>query len=213
MNEVILAYSRLPRQLPAELRARWRARLTPARALRLSADPEAQARSLLGVALACTLLGGAGGGRIEPRSLRYSKSGKPHAPGLPQFSIAHAGRWVVCALASDGAVGVDIESLAPPQALPAWRQVFDAEELAAARSPRLALAIWTAKEAALKAAGGSFAELAQVRVRGRELRFRGRHWHCHAPRVAPGLIARLVTSCPITRLRQRAVTAAVALAA
>jgi phosphopantetheinyl transferase len=213
MNEVILAYSRLPRQLPHELRARWRVRLAPARALRLSADPEAQARSLLGIALACTVLSRASGRRIEPRSLRYTSFGKPHAPGLPEFSIAHAGRWVVCALASAGDVGVDIEPLARPRALPAWRHVFDAEELAAARSPRMALAIWTAKEAALKAAGASFAELPQVRVRGRELKFRGRRWHCRAPRVAPGTIARLVTSRPVERLRRMAVPAALALAA
>ena len=213
MNEVILAYSRLPRQLPAGLRALWRARLTPARALRLSADPGAQARSLVGIALACTLLSHAGERRIEPRALRYTPLGKPHAPGLPEFSIAHAGSWVVCALASVGDVGVDIELLAQAQALPAWRHVFDAGELAAARSPRMALAIWTAKEAALKAAGAGFAELPHVRVRGRELRFRGQRWHCRAPRVAPGTIARLVTSRPVARLRYMAVPAAVALAA
>jgi len=213
MNEVILAYSRLPRQLPAALRARWRARLAPARALRLSADPDAQARSLLGIALACTVLGHASERRIEPRALRYTPLGKPHAPGLPAFSIAHAGPWVVCALASVGDVGVDIEMLTRSQSLPSWRHVFDAGELAAARSPRGALAIWTAKEAVLKAAGAGFAELRQVRVRGRELRFRGQRWHCRTPRVAPGTIARLATSLPVARLRYMAVPAAVALAA
>jgi len=212
MNRVILAYSRLPRQLPAELRARWRARLSPARALRLSADPCAQARSLLGVALACRLLSAASGRCIEPRALRYTPLGKPHVPGLPAFSIAHAGYWVVCALASAGEVGVDIEPLARPGALPAWRSVFDAEERRAAHSTRAALAIWTAKEAAIKAAGASFAELRQVRVRVRELRFRRRRWHCRAPRIAPGLIARLVTSRPVARLEAKAVSCGVALA-
>jgi 4'-phosphopantetheinyl transferase len=214
MNEVILAYSRLSRDLPAELRARWRARLVFARALHLSADPCAQSQSLLGVALACRLLGAASGERIAARQLRYTPSGKPHVPGLPQFSIAHAGEWVVCALALAGDVGVDIEPLARSAPLPAWRNVFDAEEQRmAARSVRVALGIWAAKEAALKAAGAGFAELRQVRVRGLEIRFRGRPWHCRAPRLAPGMIARLVTSHPAVRLRSIAVPPAVALAA
>jgi 4'-phosphopantetheinyl transferase len=212
MNQVILAYSRLPRQLPATVRALWRARLSPARAARLSADARVQSQSLLGVALACRLLSSASGRRVEPGELRYTENGKPHASGLPQFSIAHAGAWVLCALSSDGAIGVDIEPLAPRAALPRWLTVFDIEERAAARSARAALSIWTTKEAALKAAGGSFAELPRVRVRGRQVEFRGRRWHCRAPRVAPRMIARLVTERPVTRLLLRAVPVMSALA-
>jgi len=212
MNEVILAYSWLPRQLPASARALWRARLSPARIARLSADAGVQSQSLLGVALACRLLSSASGRRVEPGELRYTKNGKPHAPGLPSFSIAHAGAWVLCALSSDGAVGVDIEPLASRATLPRWLTVFDIEERAAARSARAALSIWTAKEAAVKAAGASFAELPRVRVRGRRVEFRGRRWHCRAPRVAPRMIARLVTERPVTQLLLRAVPVMAALA-
>jgi 4'-phosphopantetheinyl transferase len=211
MNQVILAYSRLPRQLPAAVRARWRARLTPARALRLSTDARAQSQSLLGVALACRLLSRASGRRVEPAELRYTKSGKPHAAGLPQFSIAHAGAWVLCAVSSDGAVGVDIEPLVARTKLPRWLTVFDSKERAAARSARTALSIWTTKEAALKAAGAPFGELPQVRVRGRQVEFHGRRWHTRAPRVAPRMIARLVTERPVTRLVLRAVSSTAAL--
>ena len=212
MNEVILAYSRLPRQLPATLRTQWRSRLSPARALRLSADTRAQSQTLLGVALACGLLSRASGRRVEPGELRYSANGKPHAPGLPEFSIAHADIWVLCALASAGTVGVDIEPLVARAALPGWSTVFDAQERAAARTPRAALAIWTAKEAVLKAAGATLAELSQVRVRGRRLEFRGRRWHCCTPRIAPHLITRLVTARPVTRLSLRCVPLSLALA-
>lgn len=213
MNQVILAYSRLPRQLPAALRARWRARLVPARALRLPADTRAQSLSLLGVALACRLLSTASGRRVGPGELRYTSNGKPHAPGLPEFSITHAGNWVLCALASDGAVGVDIEPLATRAALPRWLTVFDAQEREAARSsPRAALSIWTAKEAVIKAAGATLAELSQVRVRARRVEFRGRRWHCRAPSVAPRMITRLVTARPVTRLRLRAMPAEAVLA-
>ena len=205
MNRVILAYSQLPRQLPAALRMQWRARLALARAMRLSADAHAQSQTLLGVALACRLLTEAAGCAFEPCELRYTASGKPHAPGLPEFSIAHADGWVLCALASAGAIGVDVEPLAPAAQLPRWDLVFDAAECRAARTPRAALAIWTAKEAALKAAGGTLAEVAQVRVRGRRVEFRGRRWHCRAPRVAPRMVTRLVTAQPVTKLLLRAV--------
>jgi len=164
MNRVILAYSQLRGQLPAAVRARWRARLSPAHALRLSIDPRAQSRTLLGVALA-----------------------------------------------SGGSVGVDIEPLVNRAALPGWQGAFDAAERTAARSPRRALAIWTAKEAALKAAGATLAELAQVRVRGRRVEFRGQRWYCRAPRITPDTVTRLVTAQPVTRLLRQSVPASVAL--
>jgi phosphopantetheinyl transferase len=213
MNRVILAYSRLPRQLPAPLRARWRARLQPARVARLRSDAHAQSQSLLGVALACTVLSSVCGRRVELGELRYTRSGKPEIAGLPKFSIAHAGEWVLCALSSAGAVGVDIEPLAPLATLPRWLAVFDEHERAAACSARAALAIWCTKEATLKAAGARFAELPQVQVRGRQVAFRGRRWHARAPRIAPRLIARLVTERPVTALVMRSLPASAVLAA
>jgi phosphopantetheinyl transferase len=195
------------------VRARWRARLGPAGAARLSKDARAQSQSILGVALACRLLSVASGRKVEPGELRYTRHGKPHAWGLPHFSISHAGAWVVCALSSAGAIGVDIEPLVSRAQLPRWRMVFDDEERRAARSARAGLSIWAKKEATLKAAGATWAELASIRVRGRRVEFRGRHWHARAPRLAPRLIARLITDRPVERLLLEAVAATAALAA
>jgi phosphopantetheinyl transferase len=211
MNRVILAYSRLPRQLPAGVLAHWCARLSPTGAARLRKDRRAQLQSVLGMALACRLLSGASGRQVGPDELRYTPHGKPHASGLPQFSIAHAGDWVICALSSDGAIGIDIEPMAPRAALPSWTMVFDGAERRAAYSARAGLTIWTTKEATLKAAGGTLAELASVRVRGRRVEFRGHHWHVRAPRVAPRMITRLITEWPVTQLLLNGVPAAVAL--
>ena len=212
VNEVILAYSRLPRQLPAQARAHWRARLQPARGARLSADAHAQSRSLLGIALACALLGRASGRRVEPAQMRYSANGKPYVAGLAQFSIAHAGAWVLCAMSSHGAVGVDIEPLRALAALPRWHGVFDEHERRAARSASAALLIWTAKEAALKAAGARFSELPRVQVRGARVEFRGRRWYARTPRLHPRMVVRLVSERPVARLRVQALCAAAALA-
>jgi 4'-phosphopantetheinyl transferase len=208
VNQVILAYSRLSRQLPAALRARWRAQLGPACVARLSADARAQSQSLLGMALACRLLGALHGRRIGAGELRYTRNGKPNVAGMPDFSIAHAGAWVLCAVASDGAVGVDLEPLTTRARLPRWSAVFDAQERSAAATARAALAIWTCKEAVLKAAGGTLAELPNVRVRGRQVEFRGQRWHCRSPRVAPRVIACLATAQPVTRLLLSAVAPA-----
>lgn len=212
MNRVILAYSRLPRQLPAPLRMRWRARLGAGRALHLSVDALAQSRTIAGVALACRLLSDAAGRPVSPAELRYSACGQPHAPGLPQFSIAHEGPWILCALASAGAVGVDLEPLVRAEQLPRWSAVFDAAECSAARTPRAALGIWTAKEAALKAAGATLAQVAQVQVRGRRVDFLGRRWYCRTPRIAPRVIVRLITALPVTSLRLRPVSLSLAMA-
>jgi phosphopantetheinyl transferase len=213
MNRVILAYSQLRGDLPPAVRARLRAQLPYARALRLSGDAVRQSHSLLGLALACRLLSAVAGRTVRAQELRFTRAGKPYLPGQADFSIAHAGEWVLCALAGDGAIGIDAESWQRDVLLPRWRLAFDAPERAAARSARAALAIWTAKEATIKAAGVTLAELPQVRVRGRRLEFRGRRWYCRAPRIAPRLVVRLVTALPATRLLLRAVPVAAALAA
>lgn len=167
---------------------------------RLRGDAQLQAQTIAGVALACRLLSAAAGREIHSSELQYTLRGKPHAQGLPEFSIAHAGSWVLCALASEGAVGVDVEPLVAQRSLPRWSQVFDAQERAAARTPRAALAIWTAKEAALKAAGATLAEAPRVRVRSRRVEFRGRSWHCRRPRLAPHVMVSLVTARPTAQL-------------
>jgi 4'-phosphopantetheinyl transferase len=213
MNHVILPYSRLPRQLTADLRARWRARLPYGRALQLSAEPRAQSRTLLGIALACRTLSAAAGREVHPGELRYSAQGKPQVPGLPEFSIAHAGAWVLCAVASAGAVGVDVEPVVAASRLLRWTRIFDATERAAMRSTRAALATWTAKEAVLKAAGATLADLPWARVRGAHVEFRGQRWYRLEPRLSARVVACLVTARPVARLSLSALSQAAVLAA
>ena len=195
MNRVILAYSQLQGALPAAQRERLRAQLPYARRLRLSMDALRQSQTFLGLALACRLLGAVSAGPVEPSALRFARSGKPYVPGSPDFSIAHAGDWVLCALAANGNVGVDVE------------------ECAAARSSAAPLAIWTAREATIKAAGATLAELARVHIDGRRIGFHGRRWYLRSPRLGSRLVVRVVTEQPATQLLLRAVPVAAALAA
>lgn len=199
MNRVILAYSQLQGALPAAQRERLRAQLPYARRLRLPIDAGRQSQTFLGLALACRLLGAAAGRPVAPAELRFARSGKPCVPGCPEFSIAHAGDWVLCALAADGPIGIDVEATAT------------------AGSNEAALATWAAREATIKAAGATLAELAQVQVHGRRIRFRGRRWYCRTPRLPERppvrLVVRVVTERPITQLLMRAIAPAAALAA
>src|SRR5258708_17698084 len=166
MNRVILAYSQLQGALPAATRERLGAQLRYARRLRMALDASRQSQTVLGFALACRLLGAAAGEAVEPARLRFARSGKPYVPGHPDFSIAHAGDWVLCALAADGNVGIDVGANA------------------SARANQAAPAIWAAQEATIKAARASLAELAQVQVQGRRIGFRGPRWDCRTPRLA-----------------------------
>src|SRR5260221_8544445 len=108
MYRVILAYSQLQGALPAAQRERLRAQLPYARRLRVALDAGRQSQTFLGFALACGLLGAAAAEPVEPARLRFTRSGKPFLPGHPDFSIAHAGDWVLCALAGEGHVGIDV---------------------------------------------------------------------------------------------------------
>lgn len=181
-NEVIVACARLPQPLQAATRAALRAELPYGRQLQLGSEPLRQSHSLLGVALACELLARVARRPMRASQLRYRAGGKPYAPGFPDFSIAHAGEWVVCAVAKRGAIGVDIEVLG------------------SASTPG-ALARWSGREATLKAAGASLGEFARVQGGGSHWRFRARRWYGHAPRLAPGTVLRVVSSLPIARCR------------
>ncbi|HMD58454.1 MAG TPA: 4'-phosphopantetheinyl transferase superfamily protein [Steroidobacteraceae bacterium] len=200
MATVILAYSSLPGQLPAALRRRLASDLPHARRSRLGSHGPAQSQTLLAIALACQLLARICGHPVSASQLRFPYGGKPRGRGLPDFSITHAGSWVGCAVATAGRVGLDLEVL-DGAILPAFGFCFDPQELQQATDARAALGIWCAKEATLKAAGATLAEMRAVSVRGDAAQFRRQRWWVHAPPAPPELACRLVTDRPPLALR------------
>ncbi len=104
----------------------------------------------------------------EPRSLVFGagEDGKPRLDGSHlrsglTFNLSHSGRHVLLAFARDAEVGVDVEVLAPIPDLgslitsvthPDEEASLNAEPDNDARLRRF-LALWTAKEAVLKAIG------------------------------------------------------------
>lgn len=91
--------------------------------------------------------------------------GKPMLPdkGLPHFNLSHAGDYVLLGLHDTCTVGVDIEQTKMPAPLEVMRGIFSLEEQRYCQHGQDGdkfYALWTAKEAILKAWGTGFTEQA-----------------------------------------------------
>ena len=169
------------------MEARWLAALPPSRRERLLRLRERDDRtaSLAGLALLLACARAAGLPPPPLGSLHWPDAGKPAWPAGPDFSISHGGGWVGCALAVPrGRVGLDLEAAvaARPEDL---RLVQHAAEPPVAGGAREATARWVAKEAALKAAGGSVGEARAVRVEPGCATFAGVRWRLERPALSP----------------------------
>lgn len=88
--------------------------------------------------------------------------GKPSLPGAAvplRFNLSHSGRWALVGLHADSEIGVDLE---PTARAGRWSDLAaahftDREQRAVADDPSTFLAIWTRKEACLKAHGAGLA--------------------------------------------------------
>ena len=107
---------------------------------------------------------------ITPERWQFTKGerGKPfvQAPwkGFSAFNLTHSANLVVCAVAAEGQLGVDVESLdRSTTGVPLARRFFAPQEveqliaLPPAMRPEAFLQIWTLKEAYIKATGDGMA--------------------------------------------------------
>ena len=119
---------------------------------------------MLGLALLCSCAREAGLA-APPHALDFPEGGKPRWHGGDDFSVSHAAGYVACALAPPGAaIGLDIE-LRAAATLDSLRLVTSEDERRLVTSGRLdAAALWTRKEALLKAAGRGVREVAEARA-------------------------------------------------
>jgi len=90
-------------------------------------------------------------------AIQYTATARPYFPGnRNDFNISHAGKLVVCAIANDNVIGIDIERPIPLAIEDFRRQFSDAEWAHIQRTSdplRTFYEYWTAKEAVLKASG------------------------------------------------------------
>jgi 4'-phosphopantetheinyl transferase len=167
-NRPSLHYAPLPTQPWEPWLDAWLPRLPAAKrdAIARLRDGADRIASVLGIALLAAALR-ARGIALAPALLEYPRRGKPRLRGAPDFSIAHAGGLVACALGRRGRVGLDLEprgAVRPGQ----LRLVLDRGERAAVASGALAAVdAWVMKEAVLKAAGRGVDAARRVVLRDR----------------------------------------------
>ena len=138
-------------RLPAEARGRA-ARFT---------DPKARAQAGASEWFkACWLPRALGLERVEWKTGTHGKPRLARAASEWGFNLSHAGDYVVAALAKGAAIGVDLESLARKADVDALgERVFSESERTQAREGGRAafFALWSQKEALLKALGCGWA--------------------------------------------------------
>ncbi len=144
--------------------ADWGARLPAEARARVERFSEGAARARAGASewlKGCWLPRELGVGAVE---FRTGKNGKPLLEGGASewgFNLSHAGEWVVAVLARGGQMGVDLESTGRKADIErVGRRVFSESERALARGGgrKAFFALWSRKEALLKALGCGWAD-------------------------------------------------------
>ncbi|MGD9597638.1 MAG: 4'-phosphopantetheinyl transferase superfamily protein [Steroidobacteraceae bacterium] len=147
------------------------------------------------LALACIdalRTGGTGCAAADPARLAFPPRGKPRYAGGPDFSIAHSAPLVACAAVSQGAVGLDVECDDTVERL-TLAAICDAGERTLARTLGKR-ALWMAKEAALKAGGGTIEQIGAVHVHAGGAEFRAVRYHAQPVLLGNRWPACLMTS-------------------
>lgn len=185
---------------PPALETAWLIELPLARCEQLRAWEDADTRraSLLGSRLLRAGLMRLGYPSDVLASLRYPAQGKP-VLGLPlDFSLSHCAGRMLCAISTDGAVGVDIERVGTLKATDFNLYLGTAEREWAGQDPRRFYALWTRKEAVLKAAGsGGLRRMPEFEMLGESTEFAGRRWHTVPLAVGDGYVAHLAREEPL----------------
>ena len=136
----------------------------------------------------------AGAAAVDPGLFEFPPRGKPRLAGGPDFSISHSAPLVACAAVSRGEVGLDVECDASIGRL-TLATICDEAERDMVRAMG-ALHVWIAKEAALKAGGGTIEHIGAVRVFAGGASFRGAHFHAQRLELAGRWPACVMTSEP-----------------
>jgi phosphopantetheinyl transferase len=192
---IVLHCARVPDALTAAVAAGWLKRLPRARAHVLSRRLAAGTglESLTGLALLAGCASAAGLPALS--QLTWNRRGKPGWPEGPPFSIAHAGGYAVCAVApADIAIGVDIEPAGRVRNQTLRLVATPAERAEVERGALDATALWTCKEAVLKAAGAGISDVRRVSIAGDSGHLDGVHYHLTRQSLDGGLLLAIATS-------------------
>jgi 4'-phosphopantetheinyl transferase len=143
--------------LSPALEACWLDQLPQARRadIRRWPDRRSRHRSLLGHRLLREGLRRLGHTGAVLDSLRYPPHARPTLDLPVDFSVSHCEGRILCALSTDGPIGVDVEAVGELQAKDFPLYLNAAERDWAGESARRFYSVWTRKEAVVKAAGSA----------------------------------------------------------
>ena len=199
---MLLHWAQVPDTLPKHLIAAWLGELPMQRGARCAREREIDRRleTLTGFAL---LARAAQYLPLPPLSLLDASPGaKLRWPDGPDFSITHASGRAVCAVAPPGvAIGIDLESAdsVQPESL---RLVTTARERQQVDAGGLtATALWTCKEAVLKAAGTGIRAVREVEIDGAMGHHAGRAYHLTRLDLDRNLLLTIATTTPVSGYR------------
>lgn len=153
MSIIVLGLHEHP--IPPAVEAAWLAQLPAPRRQQLNAWPDgaARRRSLLGSRLLREGLRRQGYPPQALSGLRYPAHGRPTLDLPLAFSLSHCEGQILCAISTAGAIGVDIERLAPLGATDLRIYLTARERAWAGDDPLRLYTLWTRKEAVAKASG------------------------------------------------------------
>ena len=185
--------------VPAGLELQWLQALPAARRTQMGNWPDAQSRhrSLIGSRLLAHGLQGLGYEGDVLSTLRYPPKSRPRLALPVSFSLSHGEGRVVCAISTQGAVGIDVEALGSLIAEDFHLYLSASERDWAGRSSRRFYSMWTRKEAVVKAASErGLREVARVDTTpGEQLAvYDGRLWHTLAVPVGRRHVAHLAVA-------------------
>lgn len=174
------------------LEAAWMADLPNTRCAQLQAWPDAGARlrSLLGSRLLREGLARLGYQAGALSGLRYPHHGKPTLDLPLDFSLAHCAGRILCALSTEGCVGVDVEAIGTLTAAQFGLYLRTREREWAGSDPQRFYGLWTRKEAVVKAAGtGGLRQMRTFEMMGDQTFFAGTCWRTAPVAVGGGYVA------------------------
>lgn len=154
-------------------------------------------RSLLGSRLLLAQLRRLGAPAAALATLRHPPRARPTLDLPLAFSLSHCDGRIVCAVSTDGPVGVDVEALGDLQANDFALYLNAAERAWAGRSARRFCSVWTRKEAVAKAAGSAgLPSLPEVDTTAgpRRAAFAGRLWRTAPLALGPGHVGHVATA-------------------
>lgn len=155
---------------------------------------ETRHHSLVGMYLLQQAMQLAGNKHFSLQQVHYPQQGKPFINGNFDFNISHSHDYVVCAVAENSRLGIDIEQ----------RRDIDASRFARyfSRSllenmqvrPGLFFDYWTQKEAVAKATGTGIRALSTIKLDGNRASYQGQTWYLSEIPVAENYACSLASS-------------------